>query len=928
MLGKDFRNLAEAVTRTYGNNPWFFLRELAGARSIQVKAERTSSGLETLAFADDGLGMTAVHARRFLFRLYASDKAGDKMSAGKYGIGFWTILGFGPSQVSLQSRTLKTAWAVVMDADLEVESAACSLTRPGTAIVLTRPAVFPAAPEFISTVEKELRGYCQYLRRNDRRGTMLPVYFHGQNVTVPMSLPGPLSYSFRSSSVEGAVGLAEKPLVMLYARGLPVWQGALLNQMSHLQTQPAGQSEIGRGLAPVFLLNGNRLDVTFSRSLVLENMALEKVKKTAEKALHRLLTNSLESAFPRKWHQRGSDQLQIFFRRLWRPSWKLLPLLLLIILPLEMIILSRFFPPHTTQAPVFFSLRTDSINYSGATVSLPFSETTISFTYSPPVPCWFKVFVAAEYDLQSGFIRSAELVSAAPLPYQSCSSEKMASMRLRTLEGGRIFLPLPPGHVLDPAGVVFETGKHLQVFSNSQGESSAEIPFGGGTVTYRSCPQAQNQELAVAETSRLTRLPDGLALPAALERSLSEGRFLNASEKMIRANALVRNLISYDTSWPTAQSYQQRTPKQPWLAEVLAIGKGDCDVINGIHALFLRKMGIPARLVIGLIGTRGSIQSGLHAWCEYFDQGWKIFDASAGRAETTMPNPETERSALAGSDFLAETSRLPDPGLASLKNLALPALPIMVLILAFIVFFKRRHDRQHHEIAPVLNNATKEFLLPVILQALLQPEIWGRDSPLWNHRFLPTLSGKPIAISHISKLLRRGRLLLTTSQNQLATAMKSTGIPVIDLSQIFFAPLLNLLSGAFNLDLLCQLQPQPPSRPGETAGSLLEAVNAVLRKITKKSTICLLSPGLHNADFLHVFLPASPNQRRFFFPKQFIAINPLGRKFNDLAVLHKTNPPLAIYKFLKTLNSESLLNVSDPEDLLKKAARWLLAEYP
>ena len=47
MLGKEFRSLAEAVTRTYGGDPWFFLRELAqnsrdaGAASIRVTAERS-----------------------------------------------------------------------------------------------------------------------------------------------------------------------------------------------------------------------------------------------------------------------------------------------------------------------------------------------------------------------------------------------------------------------------------------------------------------------------------------------------------------------------------------------------------------------------------------------------------------------------------------------------------------------------------------------------------------------------------------------------------------------------------------------------------------------------------------------------------------------------------------------------------------------
>jgi hypothetical protein len=124
------------------------------------------------------------------------------------------------------------------------------------------------------------------------------------------------------------------------------------------------------------------------------------------------------------------------------------------------------------------------------------------------------------------------------------------------------------------------------------------------------------------------------------------------------------------------------------------------------------------------------------------------------------------------------------------------------------------------------------------------------------------------------------------------------------------------------------LQPQPPSRSRKTADGLLAAANAFLRKKTKKPIICLLSPGLRAADFLNVSLPASPIQSQFFFPRRFIAINPLGREFNDLSTLYNTNQPLAIFKFLKALNSESLLPVADPGAFLKKAARSLLRKYP
>ncbi|MCX6555166.1 MAG: ATP-binding protein, partial [Candidatus Aminicenantes bacterium] len=570
MLGKDFRGLAEAVTKTYGDDPWFFLRELAqnsrdaSAKTIWVEAQRSADGLEILTFADDGRGMSLVHARRFLFRLYASNKSGDKMSAGRYGIGFWTILRFQPGQICLQSRNKKEAWAIVLDADLRARTIACPLTRPGTTVRLTRQAVYASAAEFQQGVERALRIYCRYLRRNDHWGAILPVYFHGQNLTVPMSLPGPLSYSFHNGKVEGAVAVDENPRVRLFARGLPVWDGALLDQMSHLQTIPPTPIALGPALAPVFLLNGNRLDVTFSRNLVLENKALQYVRNSAEKALRRLLADSMERAFPRKWYQRLSHFPRSLFGRLPRPGWKPLLLLLLAILPLEIVILSHFFPARIVRRPFFFSLRNDAVNYPGASVGLSFSQPTARFAYSPPVPGWFKVFVASEYDLQDGFIRSAGWVMALPPPFQACGLENAVRMRLVTTEAGRTLLPVPPGHAIDPDSLVFASRQRLTLDGDVQDEYSVVVPAGSGEITYNSCPQVR--ELTAAETARLTALPGELELPAALARSLTEANSLAPAEKVIYASALARESIRYDTSSLTAQAYQRRSAGQPWLA--------------------------------------------------------------------------------------------------------------------------------------------------------------------------------------------------------------------------------------------------------------------------------------------------------------------------------------------------------------------------
>ncbi|MBN2399496.1 MAG: ATP-binding protein [Candidatus Aminicenantes bacterium] len=931
MLGKEFRSLAEAVTQTYGNNPWFFLRELAqnsrdaGATRITVGTKTTPSGLELLTFADDGRGMSPLYARRFLFRLYASDKISDKMSAGKYGIGFWTILAYQPSRIHLQSRHRKDSWAVYLDADLEARSAPCSLGRPGTIISLTRPAVFKSAAEFRQKVEQELRAYCQYLRCNDRRGTMLPVFFHGQNITVPITLPGPFSYSFHHGAVEGAVGLGEKPLVRLYARGLPVWQGALLDQMSHLQTRPTVQSEIGRGLYPVFLLNGNQLDVTFSRNLVLENMAMEKVRKTAEKALRRLMAQALENAFPRKWYQRGSDYLQTLLRRLRQPGWKLLPLVLLIVLPLEIFLLSRYFPAWSRPSTYAFDLSADSIQYSGATVGQSIAALSANFSYDPPVSSWFRIFTAVDYDRQSGFVRPVE--PPAPVPaWVGCEPEKTLRMRIVVARTGRLMLPLSPGHVIDPDSVDSSPGKRrLTLSENMHGEWSTEIGSAPATISYRSCPQIRKQQLTFAERVRLTRLPDGLQWPAAIERSLAEARFLPSAEKAARAAALVRELITYDNSKTTTQSYRKAARDRQWLARVLAIGKGDCDVINGVYVLLLRKMEIPARLAVGLLGNRGHIQTGLHAWGEYFDNGWQIADASV-EAETISPASGSQRIPPLQAESPGAVSPRSRAVYTFFKYLAAPAL-IMLFVAVILGVFKRRKFARRSITAKTTISVqkSKEFLMPVIQQALLQPEIWGRQNLLWNYGFLPTLSGKPMAINRAFTLLRRKRLLLTTSQNPLAAAMRRRGTPILDLSQDFFCPLLDFLSGAVNLSTLYCLQPQPLESGGKT-DSLLKAVNRLLGNKIKKTSTCLLSPGMRDNDFFYVSLPATPRQKHIFFPRRFIAVNPAGGQLSVLTALFEKNRVLAVFKFLQALNSESLLPVADPDAFLKKAARRLLRQ--
>jgi hypothetical protein len=155
--------------------------------------------------------------------------------------------------------------------------------------------------------------------------------------------------------------------------------------------------------------------------------------------------------------------------------------------------------------------------------------------------------------------------------------------------------------------------------------------------------------------------------------------------------------------------------------------------------------------------------------------------------------------------------------------------------------------------------------------------------------------------------------------------MMDSGLSVLDLSQPLYAPLRTLIAGAIDADMLCRLRPLPPPLPAPGLEyDLLDAVNAFLRETQRKPVLCLLTPGLSNADLLTIALPVPLRHSPFFFPQRFVAVNPVGATFQHLSSLYKRNQPLAVFKFLRGLNSDRLLDASAPPARLKKAARRLL----
>jgi hypothetical protein len=461
------------------------------------------------------------------------------------------------------------------------------------------------------------------------------------------------------------------------------------------------------------------------------------------------------------------------------------------------------------------------------------------------------------------------------------------------------------------------------VFATPQGETIAVIPSGGGWLEFDSCPAPPSRELSPAEFSRLTRLPAGISLPAGLESALASSLAAPASQRAAWARSRVRERLVYDTTAACARLYEKRKPEREWLASVLAIGRGDCDILNGFQVLLLRKLGVPSRLAIGMTGDRGRVRPQLHAWSEYFDQGWKISDATsfgeAGTAALERPYPSGKGSIPDRQEDAAAAR-----GMSPFPPWSTAVLLLLFLAGASRLFFRlMKKGRGRAPLPPP--EQMKKPLTRLIQHALLEPAAWGADNPIWRHRLLPTLGSDAVSIQRAKRLLRGKTLFMTANRNPLAMAMAASGITVLDLSDPSFAPMGNLLTGAVDTDRLCRLRPEEPGPDG--ADGLLAAVNRQLRRGWRKATSCLSAPGLSDADFLKVSLPKRVRRPPFYFPRRFIAVNPFSTALSRSSSLHSLNPGLAVVRFLRLLQAEQMLDDSAAARLAGRAARRFLRSF-
>lgn len=636
MESSRFRSRALHEGERYGDDPFVFLRELAqnardaGATRIEVSAQSDENGCE-LTFSDNGSGMKFEDARTYLFRLYASSKESAPESAGRYGVGFWSVLRFEPDQLFVESCSGRRSWAIACSGDLsDIQRQDSSLIERGTRVCLRRDA---CDPDFVETVRARLSHYCRYLRRAGRRRRPLPVLLNGQSVHEPMVLDGPLTLRFDSREAEGVVGLGDEPRVELYARGLWVKTVSVLEELEPDATSRRPISP-GEGLAPVVILNSDRLELVLSRDEPVDDRALRRLLKLARGRVDRLVEHAIEGVAPRSAAARFVDGFRHIVRSLGGPAMASVLAGWAILIVASMVVLyavwrsepglhTRAPEPEVTAAaaPELGRPYAEITGYRGATIDVPRPASgDWSLTVESDKPLYFRALTLDRYDPQRGW-RQRRHRTRRPHPAFACDESCVGVRMAASPASGRLTIPVPTGYRLDPSSVRWNDQTVSAVLIDDSDNPSIELDEPVmGLLSYRVGP-------ATGDVPDSVEPPASAPLGASWERVVARYRRYSPTRAARSVTQRVRRRLDYDVSERTAERFREH--RGLWTERVIATGAGDCDVKNGFNVLLFQRLGIASRLAVGIVTIGGKARSGLHAWTEYVAQDrWWVADAT------------------------------------------------------------------------------------------------------------------------------------------------------------------------------------------------------------------------------------------------------------------------------------------------------------
>ncbi len=854
---RAFRERARLEADRYGPDPWIFVRELlqnsrdAGATHVAFNVGETpgpDGPVEWVVCHDDGEGMTFEHARRYLFALYASSKEDRKNQAGKFGVGFWSILRFDPHSIIIRSRPRNgEPWAVRLDGTLERAEHVDPPQRPGTEILLERPR---GDGRLEHRIYDAVWQSARYLHRRDDPNRALPITINGRSANAEFSLSAP-SASFRRRSVRGVVGLGRAPRVELFCRGLRVRAAACLEDL----VAPAGRHtarirvqfpELPAGLAPQALLESDALEVMLSRSDARDGRVLAKLVKLAQRELERLVERQLSFARPLPWYRRAYERVRSRLREslAWRTlAGSAVGAAVAILLSawlwggglgghdddgsaVQPIAVAGGAGADVSRRSTYEDL---GRRYRGPRVDVlaPGSQEPVELIYTPRAERLHFAALTFPSLLDDGAPdHEAEVRVAGPYRGVICKRD-CVDVSLPVRGEGVIHLPVPTGHRVVTGSVTLDH-EHVPLEVTEEGHPAIEMEqMIEGQLRYRTA-------LAVdpGPAPKPQVVPQ---MPRQLAKQARRLQHLRINERVGSLLVYVRSHVGYDRSAEMSRRHGEALERgQGFIDRTLELGKGDCDVQNGLLVALLQAADVPARLAVGYIGVEGKALPWLHAWVEYRDeQGhWLIADASeregsAGDVSVTnadpqvaqamgvaranpsasdpQPTPSGEPHPTMGAAPPSPTPpasdratpppvgpAAPDPGAnapddsAGSRGAAVaatrgrswppwmaPGLALGLVLLAMAALVSGRTRRAFK----LDGSADLSRLLQGVLQ---QPGAFGAMSALLYRPLVPLVGRGAISLQRARELAAKGRLYRTGERPPLATRASRAGAAVLD----------------------------------------------------------------------------------------------------------------------------------------------------
>jgi hypothetical protein len=299
-------------------------------------------------------------------------------------------------------------------------------------------------------------------------------------------------------------------------------------------------------------------------------------------------------------------------------------------------------------------------------------------------------------------------------------------------------------------------GQPVEVMADGAGHPTIRIAgLSSGRLTYRS--QRHPGSLNPPDTSWPELPPQAESLAAQLAG-------FEPSRAAEAVTAAVAGLVRYDTSEATAERHRQEAASGRGLFQrTLDIGRGDCDLQNALAAAVLDRAGVPARLAVGWVGSRGRVAAGLHAWVEYRDRDgiWRVADASAAAAPGTREMSERNAAAIPGA-------RGQLPGVA--LGLLLTGLALVAggLLLARPAWNRRFEAGDGADLVGLLRGAAA------------RPDAFARVGALFSRPVVPLLGGRRLSLRAARSKARSGRLASGRRSSAIAAEVAEAGGAVID----------------------------------------------------------------------------------------------------------------------------------------------------